>query len=282
MAIFRFETTSAVVSLNDAGAHGLAPARGKEVMVNDSLRAMNEARTIALQARNAVVLTGAGISAESGIPTFRDAPTSLWSEFDPEALATADAWRRDPALVWGWYLWRMGLVRAAQPNAGHLALASVAQSRELRVITQNVDDLHERAGSIGVVHLHGSLFAHRCFACARPHGEIWIPPPGEVPLRVEPPRCAHCGGRVRPGVVWFGESLPERSWHAAVAAVMKCDLLLVVGTSGIVNPAAALPAVAKRNGTTVVEVNPVATPLSALADVCVRESAASALPSLFQ
>ena len=239
------------------------------------------ARNLVRNARRITVLTGAGMSAESGVPTFRQAQDGLWSRYDPGELATPEAWRRDPALVWGWYLWRMALVRAAQPNPGHAALAIAAKQRDLCVITQNVDDLHERAGSGGVIHLHGGLFAHRCFACARAHGDIDIPDASTAPLRVEPPRCGHCGGRVRPGVVWFGEALPADAFRAASRAVEECDLTLVVGTSGIVHPAAGLPALAKRYGAVLVEVNPERTALSPLMDASVCAGAALVLPQLF-
>ena len=231
-------------------------------------------------ARRTAVLTGAGMSAESGIPTFRGAHNSLWERFDPMQLATAEAFRADPALVWGWYVWRMGRVRAAAPHAGHRALAALAAARPTALVTQNVDDLHERAGSVEVVHLHGDLFAHRCFDCARPAPDLPLAT-AEVPrLRVEPPRCAHCGGCIRPGVVWFGEALPDAAWSRALSAVDAADLLLVVGTSGLVHPAAGLPAQAKRRGAVVVEINPEATPISALADVVWRSTAALALPAL--
>lgn len=225
------------------------------------------------------VLTGAGMSAESGIPTFRGTHDSLWSRFDPMRLATAEAWREDPALVWGWYRWRMQLVRDAQPNAGHRALADLAQHVSLSLVTQNVDDLHERAGSTVDAHVHGSLFALRCLACSHAH---------EGPLdeyvdglqRIEPMRCDACGDRIRPGVVWFGEALPDDAWDAATGAATQCTLMLVVGTSGLVYPAAGLPALARRHGATVVEINPEPTALSAEADHVWRATAAEALPRL--
>lgn len=219
------------------------------------MSAIDQARRLIQHHKNIVILTGAGMSAESGIPTFRQASRGLWAEYSPERLATPEAWRADPALVWGWYLWRMALVRAAAPNAGHEALAMAAKTRAIRIVTQNVDDLHERAGSGDVLHLHGGLFAHRCFACARPHGEVTIPDSATTPMRVEPPRCTHCGGRIRPGVVWFGENLPEAAFTQAVAAAAACDLMLVVGTSGIVHPAAELPFIAREAGAAVVEIN---------------------------
>lgn len=245
------------------------------------MSAIDQARRLVQSRNNIVVLTGAGMSAESGIPTFRQASRGLWAEYSPERLATPEAWRADPALVWGWYLWRMALVRAAAPNAGHAALAMAAKTRAMHIVTQNVDDLHERAGSADVLHLHGGLFAHRCFACAQPHGEVVIPDSATTPMRVEPPRCVHCGGQVRPGVVWFGENLPEAAFTHAVAAAAACDLMLVVGTSGIVHPAAELPFVAKEAGAAVVEINPLETELSTLAHVCVRGSAAAVLPEVF-
>jgi len=208
-------------------------------------------------ARHVVVFTGAGVSAESGIPTFRDALTGLWERFDPGELATADAFRRDPALVWGWYEWRRMKVLQARPNPAHMAIAELAgHVPQLTLITQNVDDLHERAGSREVIHLHGSLHRPRCFACAREPAEpLPAPDEPEAGRRLEPPRCRHCGGRLRPGVVWFGESLPGDALRAAFAAARACDLLLSVGTSGVVYPAAEVPHLARAAGATLVQVN---------------------------
>ena len=215
---------------------------------------------LAQQLRDAsrvVVFSGAGLSAESGIPTFRDALSGLWERFDSAALATAQAFRNDPALVWGWYEWRRAKALAAQPNAAHLAIAKLAtRVPTLTVVTQNVDDLLERAGCPEVLHLHGSLGSPRCFACARPYelkGEQLDEP--EEGRAIEPPRCLHCNGKVRPGVVWFGESLPDDVWRKALAAVKKCDLLLSVGTSGLVQPAAEIPQIALQNGARVVHIN---------------------------
>lgn len=225
------------------------------------------------------VLTGAGMSAESGIPTFRGTHDSLWSRFDPMRLATAEAWREDPALVWGWYRWRMQLVRDAQPNAGHRALSDLAQRVPLSLVTQNVDDLHERAGSVVDAHVHGSLFALRCFVCGCAHDgplDDYV----DGAQRVEPMRCVTCGDCIRPGVVWFGEALPDAAWDAATEAATHCTLMLVVGTSGLVYPAAGLPAVARRQGAIIVEINPGTTALSAEADHVWRATAAVALPLL--
>lgn len=205
---------------------------------------MNERVVRALrEAQHVVVLTGSGASAESGVPTFRDAQTGLWSNFDAAELATPDAFRRDPALVWGWYEWRRAVVQKAKPNAAHLAIAAMASRvPAFTLITQNVDDLHERAGSRNVLHLHGQLARPYCEQC----GEPWTPPAAQSALeahgtRIDPPQCMSCGGRVRPGVVWFGESLPELEWMAAKEAAANCEVFLCVGTSSLVYPAASLP-----------------------------------------
>lgn len=229
-------------------------------------------------ARRVTVLTGAGMSAESGVPTFRDAQSGLWARFDAEHLATEDAFRRDPALVFGWYIWRLGLVRGAQPNDGHRALADWAATTDVRVITQNVDDLHERAGSEVAAHVHGSLASFRCFDCGTPYfGPL---PEASTAGPVEPPRCPACGGLIRPGVVWFGEPLPAHDFAVAVQACRHADLLLVVGTSGLVYPAAGLPDVAATEGIPVVELNPEPTQLTASVDHSWRTTAAVGLPAL--
>lgn len=209
-------------------------------------------------ARHVVALTGAGVSAEGGIPTFRDALTGLWENYDAHALATVDAFRNDPALVWGWYEWRRAKVLRAAPNPAHLAIAALERLvPQFTLVTQNVDDLHERAGSSSAIHLHGSLHQPRCFACARPHTlPPDVPDEPEGGRRLEPPRCLYCGGRIRPGVVWFGEALPDGAWEAATVAATACELVLVIGTSGLVYPAAGLPKIAGNKGATIIEVNP--------------------------
>lgn len=224
------------------------------------------------------VLSGAGMSAESGVATFRDAQTGLWETFDPEELASPSAWRRQPDVVWAWYLWRHHLVGSAQPNAGHLAIAEWQQHADVRVVTQNVDDLHERAGSRDVAHLHGSLFEFRCARCGAPYTEP-LAAMTEPVATVAPPTCA-CGGAVRPGVVWFGEALPDGPWERAVDAVATADVLIVVGTSGIVYPAAGLPSAALAQGIPVIEVNPDVTPLSSSVTATIRDTAARALPGM--
>lgn len=237
----------------------------------------------AAASRRVVVLSGAGMSAESGVPTFRDAQTGLWERYTAEDLATPAAWERDADTVWAWYLWRFGRVAHVEPNAGHVAVAEWEAARgddlDLTVVTQNVDDLHERAGSGRVVHLHGSLAAFRCESCDAPHEAPIEPLVEEVP-RLPPPRCAACGARVRPGVVWFGELLPMEQWYAAEAAVEAADLVIVVGTSGIVHPAAGLPVIARGSGAYVAEINPRDTDVSDVAHVRWRETAAVALPQL--
>lgn len=237
-----------------------------------------EVVALAAAARRVVVLTGAGMSAESGVPTFRDARTGLWARFDPERLATEHAFRADPETVWGWYVWRVGLEARAEPNAGHRAIATWAGLAHVDVVTQNVDSLHERAGSRDVVHLHGSLRAFRCLDCSRPYAAPIEAPaePGPLP----PPTCPDCGGWIRPGVVWFGEALPEAAFEEAMAACGSADLVLVVGTSGLVHPAASLPALASARGVPTVEVNPGDTALTSSMDHVVRAGAAVALPAL--
>jgi NAD-dependent deacetylase len=250
----------------------------------ERLLAQRAARLLG-EAGRVVVFTGAGISAESGVPTFRDDLTGLWARFDAQQLATAAAFHADPDLVWGWYEWRRGRVRRAEPNGAHLAIATIeARVPDPTVITQNVDDLHERAGTRGAIHLHGSLFAPRCVAAAHPAtvedvegGEAAQPRKGR---RIPPPRCTACRALVRPGVVWFGEALPETALHAAVAAAAACDVLLTVGTSGAVYPAAEIHRIAARSGATVIQVNPEPTPLDRVAAVNLRGPAAQVLPAL--
>ncbi|BDE15989.1 MULTISPECIES: NAD-dependent deacylase [Mycobacterium] len=226
------------------------------------------------------VLSGAGISAESGVPTFRDDKNGLWAHFDPYELSSVQGWESNPERVWGWYLWRHYLVGDVQPNAGHRAIADWQRQAQVTVVTQNVDDLHERAGSAPVHHLHGSLFEFRCARCGLPYSEP-LPLMAEPAIEVEPPVCA-CGGLIRPDIVWFGEALPQGPWRQAVEATENADLMVVVGTSSIVYPAAGLPELALARGTAVIEVNPEPTPLSPHATLCVRESASVALPGLLE
>lgn len=232
--------------------------------------------------RQITILTGAGVSAESGIPTFRDRLSGLWQRFNAEALATPAAFRSDPAPVWGWYEWRRMKALRAEPNPAHFAIAEMAQRvPELTVITQNVDNLHERAGSENVTHLHGSLHAPRCFACARPFQlPAEIPDEPEGGRRLEPPHCLHCGGRIRPGVVWFGEPVRKEAWEAAAGAVRSCDLFMSVGTSSVVFPVADLMNLAAGKRATIVQVNPRPTRWDELATFSLPGPAGEVLPEL--
>ena len=234
---------------------------------------MKKAQQLLAGASGVTVLTGAGVSAESGIPTFRGAG-GLWRNFRATDLATPAAFARDPKLVWEWYDWRRGLVAAAEPNPAHRALAAW-QDRFPRftLITQNVDGLHERAGSRDVLRLHGSLWRTRCTNCgveAENH---------EVPLAKIPPHCA-CGGLLRPAIVWFGEGLDEAVWHNAEQAARNAQVFLVAGTSAVVYPAASLVPLAKRAGAAVIEINAEETPATELADDSIRGSAGEILPQL--
>lgn len=236
------------------------------------------------KAQHVTVLTGAGVSAESGVATFRDALTGLWEKFDPAQLASAKGFRSNPALVWGWYEARRSSVLKAQPNPAHLAIAALArQVRKLTVVTQNVDDLHERAGSEGVLHLHGSLLEPKCFACDRPHTLLLeLPLAADLEQSIEPPRCTYCGGRIRPGVVWFGEMLPEKIWQEAEQAAKTCQVMLVIGTSGMVWPAAKLPLVARDAGALVIQINPESTELDNCAEETLLGKAGEIMPELLR
>lgn len=222
-------------------------------------------------ARKIVALTGAGISAESGLATFRDAQTGLWSKFRPEELATAEAFQRDPKFVQDWYGWRRENALKAKPNAGHIALAEMEQRvPEFLLITQNVDGLHQRAGSKRMVELHGNIHRYRCFEndCASANFDV------------ENGRCRSCGGHLRPAVVWFGEMLPIDALETAVAAAEECDVFFSIGTSSLVYPAADLWRRAKENGASVIEINKDPTPLTSLADYSFLGAAGGILPEL--
>ncbi len=227
-----------------------------------------------LRAKGVVFLTGAGASAESGIPTFRDAMTGLWSKFRPESLASPEGFERDPALVWEWYQWRRQLVEAADPNPGHVAIAFMQNLlKDCTLVTQNVDGLHQRAGSHSVIELHGNLFRN---ICSRDDHEV----DASAWTAGEPPGCPRCGAPVRPAVVWFGEMLPEAALKRARTAATDCDVFFSVGTSAVVFPAAELAEIALRSGATVVEINPEPTPLTPHADFVVADASAVALPRI--
>jgi NAD-dependent deacetylase len=226
------------------------------------------------------VLTGAGISAESGIPTFRGAG-GLWRDYAAEDLATPEAFARNPRLVWEWYDWRRGIIHRAQPNPGHLALAALEQQAAGRgtkkkiftLITQNVDGLHERAGSRSVLKLHGDIWLVRCTGCGAAERNA------EVPLRELAPRC-RCGALLRPGVVWFGETLLRAAWERACEASGRARLMLVVGTSAVVYPAAGLAGLARGAGAKLAIINPGNTPLDSAADWVFHSMAGEILPRL--
>lgn len=225
-------------------------------------------------AKSLAVLTGAGISAESGIPTFRGA-AGLWRNFRPEELATPEAFARNPILVWEWYEWRRELIAAAEPNPGHLALVELERRiPRFTLITQNVDGLHDRAGSRKILKLHGDIWTDRCTVC----GSEVVRQPGEK-ASTQPPRC-ECGGIRRPGVVWFGEPLPADVWRKAEEAVQNADVMLVIGTSAVVYPAAGLAPLAVSRGAKVVEVNLEKTPFSSMVDCSIQGKAGEILPKL--
>ncbi len=228
------------------------------------------------KARSITVLTGAGVSAESGIKTFRD-PDGLWSQFNPAELASVDGFMSNPELVWQWYQYRRQIINNAMPNAGHYAIAEMEKLfKNFVLVTQNVDRLHQRAGSSKVWELHGNIIDNHCFNCKRPYiGETNLPDK-------QLPKCPVCGGLIRPSVVWFGELLPFEALSAAEEAAYNCDVFLSVGTSAEVYPAANLPLIAKRSGAFVVEVNPNRTAISHYMDVCLRETSAVALPKLIE
>jgi NAD-dependent deacetylase len=219
-----------------------------------------------------VALTGAGISAESGVPTFRG-PEGLWRKFRAEDLATPEAFARDPKLVWEWYDWRRSLIAKVEPNAGHAALAAwEGVFPRFAVITQNVDGLHARAGSRNLTELHGNIWKMRCTAEGTTREDH------EVPLKMIPPKCPDCGALLRPHIVWFGEPLDPRDLDRAADLSRNCRVMFVVGTSAVVHPAAMLPALAADSGAVVVEVNPDPTPLTASADISFRGKAGDVLP----
>lgn len=226
------------------------------------------------QVTRVAVLTGAGISAESGVPTFRDARKGLWEKYQPEELATPRAFLKNPSLVWEWYAWRRQLVAQALPNPGHLALVELQRRfPEFQLITQNVDGLHQRAGSDQVIELHGNIHRTKCFN----EGTLVSTPEN---TRGIPPKCARCGGFLRPDVVWFEEPLPEEAIERASRASRQCEVFLCIGTSSVVYPAAGLPLQALKSGATVIEINPQPTPLTNRAHFVLSGNAGQFLPAL--
>jgi NAD-dependent deacetylase len=227
--------------------------------------------------RLVVVLTGAGVSKESGIPTFRDAQDGLWAQYDPMMLATEAGFLANPALVWQWYDYRFGMVEAAQPNPGHRAIAELERLLpQVVVVTQNIDGLHQAAGSTDVVELHGSI---RRFKCLTGRHTGFTRADFAVQAEV-PPRCPGCGDLLRPDVVWFGELLPGEAINRAYDLADACDAMLVVGTSGVVQPAASLPYIARHGGTPVIDVNPERDELADAADLFLEGRGGEILPRL--
>jgi NAD-dependent deacetylase len=234
---------------------------------------MHAVREWLKQAQSVTVLTGAGVSAESGVPTFRG-NNGLWKQYRAEDLATPGAFARDPKLVWEWYDWRRGLIAQAQANAGHEALVELEKRvPSFTLITQNVDSLHELAGSSNVLEVHGSIWRVRCMSCAREQVDR------RTPLPEIPPKC-ECGALLRPAVVWFGEALPTRVWQKAEAAARAADVFLLIGTSAVVYPAAGLAQIAKASGARVVEINIAETVLSDAIDEFLRGPSGELLPQL--
>ncbi len=224
-----------------------------------------------------VVFTGAGMSAESGIATFRDAQTGLWAKFRPEDLATPQAFSAHPARVWSWYEERREKVREAEPHAGHFALVELeSMVPRLSIVTQNVDSLHQRSGSRNVIELHGNIMRSICHLTSRPIDDEWLAKSNDCPPRSPWAQ----DGLARPDVVWFGESLPAGAMDAAMNAAVLCDFCFSIGTTSLVQPAASLPLLALENGASLVEINPQETPLSLHADYCLRGSASEVMTSI--
>lgn len=232
------------------------------------------------EARVVAVSSGAGISKESGVPTFREAQDGLWARYDPEQLATPQAFRRNPDLVWSWYMYRHDLVSRAKPNPGHDALAALEDLVPVIVVlTQNVDGLHAEAGSTDVVELHGNIRRYRCFADCQ--GNSTLIDLNRITYDHEhAPPCPYCGDMVRPDVVWYGEILPSQALQRAFEVASGCDVMLVVGTSGIVHPAASLPHRARQMGAAVIEVNPVTSLITPIADLFLKGPSGQVLPQL--
>ena len=244
---------------------------------------VEQAANYIAHAKQITILTGAGVSKESGVPTFRDALDGLWAKFDPQQLATRAAFSTNPKLVWDFYEYRRDIMRPAQPNPGHYALAELQRRYPAtRIITQNVDDLHERAGSADVIRLHGSIATNKCFYNCR--GD---PTPVDV-TQIEwdkqsgPPPCPHCGRWVRPDVVWFGEMLPPDALLRAKELLAKTDVMLVIGTSGLVSPAAEMPRRAKDGGATIIEINPDYSMITRIADLKLEAPSGEALPQIME
>jgi len=225
-------------------------------------------------AKKIVFVTGAGISQESGIPTFRG-NDGLWRKYDPMQLATIDAFNENPKLVWEWYEDRRKNILNAKPNPGHFAIAKLEKFKDVVVLTQNIDGLHQRAGSSNVLELHGSIIRIKCTVCEFED---------DIPSSFEnlPPKCTRCGNILRPDVVWFGEPLPQKVWSQAIIEANSCDIMIIAGTSLVVSPANTLPVYAKQNNASLIEVNPEQTQMSSEMDISLRTTSAKALPEIIK
>lgn len=234
-----------------------------------------EAAKILSESKKVVVSSGAGISRESGIPTFRENQTGIWANFNPEELATVEGFVKNPSLVWDWYQERIKMIARVDPNPAHYAIAKMQNFfNDFTLITQNIDNLHQKAGSIKVCELHGNIFEYKCFK-----ENIIIE---HLPdTKESPPKCENCGSMIRPNVVWFGEALPEDRLSFAFKKASRCDCMIVIGTSGLVQPAASLPFVAKQNsGAFIIEVNPEESVITTITDVFIKGKAGEILPEL--
>lgn len=246
-----------------------------EIVTNELEEKIAEARHKIVGASNIAVLTGAGISAESGVPTFRG-QEGLWQNFRPEELATPEAFWKDPKLVWEWYEWRRNAVKEAKPNPGHYALAELEnETPQFTLITQNIDGLHQMAGNRNIIEMHGNLWQVRCTKCGD------LEENHDVPMAELPPRCPKCGEIGRPNVVWFNEIIPMEVIDGSLKAIEECDVMLIIGTSGIVEPAASMGLVAKQAGKCVIEINLEPTPSSPLYDLILQGKSGEILPLLY-
>lgn len=264
-----------LISLNIISTNIHGGYCGILIVMNELEEKIAEARDKIAVSSNIVVLTGAGISAESGVPTFRG-QEGLWQNFRPEELATPEAFWKDPKLVWEWYDWRRNAVKAAKPNPGHYSLAELEdETPKFTLITQNIDGLHQMAGSRNIIEMHGNLWQVRCTKCGD------IEENHDVPMAELPPKCLKCGEIGRPNVVWFNEIIPMEVIDNSLKAIEECDVMLIIGTSGIVEPAASMGLVAKQTDKTVIEINLELTPSSGLYDLTLLGKSGEILPLLY-
>jgi len=244
---------------------------------------IQKAAELIYMAGSIVILTGAGVSKESGVPTFRDALEGLWAKYDPAQLATPQAFKATPKLVWDWYEWRRETAGKVAPNPGHFALAKLHDKKSnVHLITQNVDDLHEQAGSKNIIHLHGNIATHKCFDNCQGIPTLIDISTLDFDKDAGPPACPHCGAHVRPNVVWFGEYLPHDNLQRAISLSQNCDLMIVVGTSGMVSPASELPRLARQTGAKIIEVNPDQSMITRLAHVKLQGASGQMLPKVIE